>query len=395
MANITKRGNSYRIKAFGGYDRNGHQIVKTMTWKPEKNMTARQAEKEVYRQAVLFEERIKNEPEEIVKTRFKDLAEEWLELVSATKELKISTIERLKGCTERTYKVFGNCNVDEITYQQIQRFIVSLSKDGVNQHTGGGLSSKTQLHYLNLISDVMGYAIKCGLIKDNPCKNVKVVKTEKREREVYTLEEEIALLDRLKSKAPIEYVTMFMIYIYLGLRRGEVMGLEWKDIDFENSVCSIVRTSQYRNKNTGVYTSTPKTKSSLRSLKMPDELVKQLKCYKADQDKRKKACGDQWQETDRLFTRWNGEPLYPSQPFKWLERFCKAENLPFKGLHSFRHSFATNAITSGNIDIKTVSAILGNSMPSTTLSIYTHEVAQANAKAMNVVADLFKTNKGA
>ena len=119
MANITKRGNSYRIKAFGGYDRNGHQIVKTMTWKPEKNMTARQAEKEVYRQAVLFEERIKNEPEEIVKTRFKDLAEEWLELVSATKELKISTIERLKGCIERTYKVFGNCNVDEITYQQI------------------------------------------------------------------------------------------------------------------------------------------------------------------------------------------------------------------------------------------------------------------------------------
>ena len=54
MANITKRGNSYRIKVFGGYDRNGHQIVKTMTWKPEKNMTARQAEKEVYRQAVLF-----------------------------------------------------------------------------------------------------------------------------------------------------------------------------------------------------------------------------------------------------------------------------------------------------------------------------------------------------
>lgn len=395
MANITKRGNSYRIKTFGGYDRKGHQIVRTMTWKPEKGMTAKQIEKEVNRQAVLFEERVKNEPEKILKTRFKDLAEEWIELVSATKELKISTIERLKSCTERTYKVMGDDYVDEITYQHIQRFIVSLSKDGVNMHTGGGLSSKTQLHYLNLISDVMGYAIKCGLIKDNPCKNVKVVKTEKREREVYSLEEEIALLDRLKNKAPIEYVTMFMIFIYLGLRRGEVMGLEWKDIDFENGICSIVRTSQYRNSKTGIYTSTPKTKSSLRSLKMPDELVEQLKHYKAEQDRRKKLCGDQWQETDRLFTVWNGAPLSPSQPFKWLERFCKVENLPFKGLHSFRHSFATNAITSGNIDIKTVSAILGHSMPSTTLSIYTHEVAQANAKAMSVVADLFKTDKGA
>ena len=393
MANITKRGNSYRIKAFGGYDRNGNQIVKTLTWKPEKGMTKKQIEKEVNRQAVLFEERVKNEPEEVCKISFKDLADEWLDLVSATKELKISTIERLKGCRERTYKAIGDIDADEVTYQQIQRFIVSLSKDGVNKQTGGGLSSKTQLHYLNLISDVMNYAIKCGLIKDNPCKNVKVVKTEKREREVYTLEEEIALLDRLKAKAPIEYVTMFMIYIYLGLRRGEVMGLEWKDIDFDNGICSIVRTSQYRNSNTGIYTSTPKTKSSLRSLKMPDELITQLKAYKEQQGEKITACGDQWQETDRLFTTWNGRPLSPNQPFFWLERFCKAENLPFKGLHSFRHSFATNAITSGSIDIKTVSAILGHSMPSTTLSIYTHEVAQANAKAMNVVADLFRANK--
>ena len=89
-------------------------------------------------------------------------------------ELKISTIERLKGCKERTYKFFCNFNVDEITYQQIQRFIVSLSKDGVNQHTGGGLSSKTQLHYLNLISDVMGYAIKCGLITIIPAKMLRL-----------------------------------------------------------------------------------------------------------------------------------------------------------------------------------------------------------------------------
>lgn len=398
MATISKKFNrkgevSYRIKVSNGYTYDGKQIIKSMTWKPAENMTKKQIEKELNRQAILFEESVKSGDTPDRRIKFKDLADEWLDLISNTKEMKVSTIERLKTCKDRTYKAIGNVYVDDVTYRHIQHFIVSLSKEGVNNRTGGGLSEKSQKHYLTFVSDVMKYAIKCGIIFDNPCKNVTVVKTGKKEREPYSLEEEIAILDRLKAKAPTEYRLFFMFLIYLGLRRGEALAVEWKDIDFKTGVCSIVRTSLYQNKNTGIYTTTPKTKGSCRCLKLPDELITQLKAFRKEQSIQCVKCGDQWNKTDRLFTTWNGLPMQPYMPYNWLKRFCDKENLPFRGIHAFRHAFATQTIVSGQVDIKTVSSILGHSQTSTTLNIYAHEVAQANAQAMNVVADLIEAKR--
>lgn len=392
MANIQKRTSkngqvSYRIKVSKGYDYDGKQIIKSMTWTPEKGMTERQAEKEVQRQAVLFEEKCKNDftPERSVK--FKDLAEEWLNLIEVTKEQKLGSIERLKCCKERTYKAIGNIPVDKITYRQIQQFILTLSKNGVNQRTKGGLSEKSQKHYICFISDVMKYAIKCNLIPDNPCRNISVVKTEKTEKQVYSLDEVKTILKLINAKAPTDYKVFFMLIAYCGLRRGEVLGLEYKDFDFEKGTVSIVRTSNYRNKHTGIYTSTPKTKTSCRTLVLPPQVLSLIPQLHSEQTKQKRKCGDLWHETDRLFITWCGEPMHPNTPYTWFERFCKEENLTFKGLHSFRHAFATQAITNG-VDISTVSSILGHSQTSTTLNIYTHAVQIANVKAMNVVANL-------
>ena len=106
---------------------------------------------------------------------------------------------------------------------------------------------------------------------------------------------------------------------------------------------------------------------------------------KLEQNKIIVQLGELWHPTDRLFTQWNGLVMHPTCPFNWLQRFCERENLPFRGLHSFRHAFATEMITSGQIDIKTVSSILGHSDVSTTLDIYTHEVQSASAKAMDFV----------
>lgn len=394
MANITKRVNkkgevSYRIRVFHGYFPDGTQRVEAYTWKPEAGMSQRQIEKELNRQIVQFEIQVeKNDPIER-RVKFSVLADEWLESVELSKSLNISTIERMKGCKERTYKALGNYYVDAIDYRTVKNFIFSLAKDGVNTKTGKGLSEKTQKHYLTFVSDVMKYAMLCGIISINPCKDVPVVKTGHKERIPYTIEEEIALIERLKA-APTNYRTFFYFMIYGGLRRSEVCGLEWKDIDFETGICSIVRTSQYRNKATGIYTSTPKTKSSQRCLQLPHELLTELKKLKFECNTQRVNCGDQWVENDRLFVQWNGEPIHPNTPYWWLQKFCEKEGLPFHGVHAFRHSFATQAILNAKVDVKTVSAILGHAQTSTTLEIYAHAFQQANAQALENVADLFR-----
>ena len=181
--------------------------------------------------------------------------------------------------------------------------------------------------------------------------------------------------------------------IYCGLRRGEVLGLEWKDIDFETGICSIQRTSQYRGLGVGIYTSTPKTKSSHRCLKLPNALLTILKRFKFEQNGDIVRASDAWHPTDRLFTQWNGLPMHPARPYNWLLRFCEREKLPFKSLHSFRHAFATEMITSGQIDVKTVSSILGHSEVSTTLNIYTHEVQKVTAQALDFVSELIDSQR--
>ena len=114
-----------------------------------------------------------------------------------------------------------------------------------------------------------------------------------------------------------------------------------------------------------------------------------MQLYQFEQNEHRVKLGDQWVETDCLFIGWNGEPLHPNTPYRWLHEFCDEQELAFKGLHAFRHAYATTAITSNAIDMKTVSAVLGHSQTSTTLNIYAHAVAEVNAKAVDVVEDIY------
>ena len=149
-----------------------------------------------------------------------------------------------------------------------------------------------------------------------------------------------------------------------------------------------MRTSNY-NKDKGVYTSTPKTKSSSRCLYLQPHIIELIKQLRVEQKEQAMKVGDQWVDTDRLFTTWCGNPMHPNTPYTWLERFCEAEGIPFKGLHSFRHTVATQTIING-VDIKTVSSFLGHSQTSTTLNIYAHTVQKANIKALNLMAGLLE-----
>ena len=137
-------------------------------------------------------------------------------------------------------------------------------------------------------------------------------------------------------------------------------------------------------KERGMYTDTPKTASSVRSLKMQPELIELLTRYKSWQDNYIATVGDKWEDTDRLFTTWDGKPMHVTSPADYFKEFCKKNGLRYCSPHSWRHLNATLMIESG-IDVKTVQACLGHSAPTTTMSCYLHTFQSAQAAAMDAV----------
>lgn len=401
MATIKKRGNSFQITVSAGYDSKGVQQRKYMTWTPDKDMTARQIEKELNRQATLFEERVKNGGGTSGAVKFEVLAEEWLTKY-AEKNLKARTVSRLRGLTARTYTALGAKRVDKITARDVQNFIDSLSDAGTKIHhvkkdtpknelpKPCGLAPKTIDLYLTFISDIMNYAVKLDMITTNPCTRVTSPPNRKKEIECYSLEEASRFFELLEHEN-WQYRMFFTLAVYTGARKGELCGLEWKDFDFDSCTVSICRNSLYT-KEKGIYTDTVKTNGSNRVLKLPDGVFDLLKQYHNWQMQQRFNLGSQWIYTDRLFTQWNGKAMHPNTPDEWLKKFCNRTDMRYVCVHSFRHLNATLLIHA-NVDVKTVSAALGHSNTTTTLNIYAHTFAQAQAKASEAIGNALPIGK--
>ena len=184
MATIRKRGDSCSIRVSCGYDTNGKHKEQAMTWKPEPGMTKRQIEKELQRQAVLFEEAVAH-GYKTTAVKFQEFAEEWFEEY-AKLNLRSTTYERMRQLTHRVYPAIGHLRMDKITARQLQGFVNSLAKEGANEKTGKPLAPKTIRHNLSFISDVFSYAVKMDLLSDNPCRKVTIPKGEVKEKQIYS-----------------------------------------------------------------------------------------------------------------------------------------------------------------------------------------------------------------
>ena len=353
MANITKRKNSYSIRVSCGYDVAGKQIFQTMTWTPEPGMTTKQIKKELDRQAVLFEENCKKGFQSKA-VKFETFCEEWFEEYAKI-NLRNTTYERLYQLRGRINKAIGHFRMDKITARQIQLFVSNLSKDGTNEQTGKPLAPKTIKHYLSLISDIFTYAVKMGVVSDNPCGKVTIPKVEQKEKQIYS-PEQVGEFFKLLESEPLKYCAFFKLAVYSGYRRGELLGLEWKDVDFENNVISVRRTSCYTTKK-GIYTDTTKTRKSQRSLKFPQEIMDLLRELQAEQAEERAKLGSYWVDTDRLFTKDNGEPQHPNTTYTWLKRFCERNKFPFYGIHQFRHRNNTKTRLSQTALLKQISPL--------------------------------------
>jgi len=296
-------------------------------------------------------------------------------------------LQTYRWLEKRIRAEIGHLRLDKITARDIQRLVVKLHSEKQ--------STKTIKHYVSLISSVFRYAIKYQLVSKNPCSCIGYPRDDGKEREILTLPEVQKLFSLLQSEPAenLQYVLFLTLAVYTGFRRGELLGLEWKDIDLGSGLVS-VRRAAYQSKALGHYTDTPKTKTSLRTLKLPLEVLALLTRYRDHQSAYAVTLGDKWHDTDRLFTSWNGSPMYTNAPERFYKAFCARHGLRVVTLHSFRHLNASMLINAG-LDVRTVQAALGHAHATTTMNIYAHEFQTTQARACEAVSNALKLNIGA
>ena len=377
MATITKRGDTYRIRTSCGYDVNGKQVIKSMTYKPREGMSEKQIEKEVNRQAVLFEESCKK-GQTVTAAKFETFAREWFKDYAEIK-LKRLTLCGYHNMEKRVYAAIGHIRVDRISPLDIQKFVSALK--------GDGLAPSTVKNHVRFVSVILNYAVRKRIITYNPCVTVDYPEARETERDFYTTEEVKKLLGLLRDEGEDKkpFAVFFTLAAYTGCRKGELLGLEWKDVDFNSNIISIKRAYYYSSVEHTHYTDTPKTKKSQRSLKLPACVMDALQELQEWQDRQREICGGSWVESDRLFTNFDGSPMSTTAPYSYLQAFSKKAGLRAVTIHSFRH-FNASALIDAGVDVVTVQTALGHSTAATTLNIYSHAFSNAQTRAMEAIA---------
>lgn len=257
--------------------------------------------------------------------------------------------------------ILGKKKCAKLTRQDVQKW-VNLLSDSV--------SPKTVRNYYSALRQIMRYAVDMDIIDDTPCKNIRLPKKDHKEANYYDLESVkklLATLDKLTDDE-LTYKCAVLVLLFGGLRKGEILGLNWADIDFKVSTIHVHRTRQI-SPYIGVYEDTPKTVSSVRYVTLPKQVMKELKSLQIQQRKRQLELG--YIGSDAVLQGVMGQPLYPQVLQRWFTRFIERNGLPHITLHGLRHTHAS-MLAHMNTDKMQISERLGHSELSTTLNIYTH-----------------------
>ncbi len=379
---IEKRGaDSWRLTVSLGFDQDGKRIKKQKTVKVKNKTEANK------RLAEFITEIEAGEYIDPAKLKFADFLEEWREKY-ARKHLSAKTIETY-NYPLKNYIVpaFGHMRLDAIKPIHIINYLDSLGnirKDG----KAGGLSSSSIYYHYRVLRDVMSRAAEWKLIKENPVESVKRPKVQQKKTNVYTDQEVRTLFDLLKSE-PLHQCLIIKLALTAGLRRGEILGLQWEDIDLTCNTLTIKHSLQSI-KGEGLSLKEPKTKGSRREVVLPSFITEELRSYKHAKNKERLQAAELWEGGDYyfVFSTWQGKPYYPTVPGTWWSRFLKRTGFKHIRFHDLRHTAATILINQG-VHAKVISERLGHADIKTTMNVYGHYIRQADEEAADKLNSLF------
>lgn len=258
--------------------------------------------------------------------------------------------------------------LNQLTQNDLQQMYARLKQSGRTkgvEQLGTGLSNSLVRGCHMKCHAALEKAKELGLIYDNPSKGCKLPPKKAREMQVLDREELQRLLIQAREDGCYE---MLLLELATGLRRGELVALQWSDIDFIANTVSV--TKQAFARKGGLVISAPKTKSSIRTLVLPPSLVEVLKEYKAKSNSK-------WLFPSPVI---EDSPVRPDAVRWKLALVLERAGCKHVRFHDLRHTFATNALEYG-MDIKTLSAVLGHQSAATTIDVYAHITKEMQQKA--------------
>ena len=451
MATIKKQGRGYKITVSCGYDQLGKQLRQHKTWVPAPGMTSRQVEKELRRQAVLFEEEVKRGKRCCDGSiRFSAFCQLFLDNY-ARPYLKAKTTDGYERCLKQLLPGLGHMKLQDIRPVHIAALYRNLQAEGMRAKSRGtaqciidfgvwldgaktsmaalsrreGISlgalrrckigqpiscgnarkiaasmgrpmeevfqvqrdmsplSPVTVHaYHRVLSAVFAKAVKWGYIPENPTAQADLPSMAGRHATYLDDQDARTLLEKLQDE-PIKWRTLVAFDLLSGLRRAELLGLRWRDVDLDRQQICIRQTWNYV-ASKGCYADTPKNRSSERPLRISKTAASLLLRYKEWQDRQKALLGDAWLDRDgRVFTGDDGQPMFPDSVTKWFHNFAVRNGFPAVHMHSLRHTYASLLLAEGT-PLVVVSHNLGHAQVSTTSNIYSHVISAAEAQADQV-----------
>lgn len=372
---------SYKFKACLGRDEGGKQVFKCMTWYPPENLTKAKSKKAAERASAAWELELKQvyllEREQArqevaakaeranIYTFGRFVNEVWIPLCVRDGSHRPATIAMYTNILKVILPHFEGVPLQEITGIRITQYLRWLRNDYRTQYNKP-LAEKSIKHHYNILALIFGYAEKQDIIEKNPMKKVDSPKVSKKTVDALT-EEEAAKFFTALDRCSFEFRCILRLLITTGLRRGECLGLQWQDIDFQNATISVRRSATYTPES-GVVVAAPKTATSMRTIPVMESTLIMLKQLLREREA-------QYPNTVLtgafLFSRENSpfEARDPSAITRHMKRFIRSAGLPDVSPHDLRHTCASLLLSSG-ADIKSVQEILGHADASTTLNFY-------------------------
>lgn len=247
--------------------------------------------------------------------------------------------------------------------------------------------------YISNVSRIFTYAIKLDLMDHNPVKKITIPKKKKnlsrKEIKFFTKEELKKLLAYTKEKEHPKVYTFFYLMANTGTRTGELLGLEWRSVDFENKCIHITQTLS-RGQDRRLYLEEPKTMKSKRTIPINESTVLILKQWRKSQMESMLKLGfNTFEKSQLVFSNYENSFIQLTQPRLWLKRITKRAGLPDLSPHSLRHTFATLLI-SQNVNFKNISDLLGHESVAFTADIYGGTYQKDKEETINLIEAILK-----